>query len=868
MPAAKSPRRRSKSSQASEPQEPVSDASDGHLPERPDDSGCIQIRGARVHNLQNVDLDIPRDAITVITGVSGSGKSSLAFDTLYAEGQRQYIDSLSAYARQFLEQIPRPDVDSMEGLAPTLAIDQKPGATGARSTVATITEIYDYLRLLYARIGVPHCAHCGSAIAQQSADAIRDSLLALPEGSKFVLLAPMVRGRRGAHREVLETIQKAGLIRARVDGEIQLLDEIPPLAPRKNHTIEAVVDRLVLRDGIEARLTDSVDLALRLGSGLLATSVLDEAGTWQDAIYSTAMACVECGASFEEIEPRTFSFNSPYGACPTCDGLGVVGSSQAVCPDCGGGRLRPEALRVTVNGMPIHQLVALPLSQVADWMQTLPGSLSAIQSTIAEPIEREVLRRLRFLVEVGVAYLTLDRPADSLSGGELQRVRLATSIGSGLVGVCYVLDEPSIGLHPADHDRLIGCIRQLQQEGNSVVIVEHDEATMRAADFLVDMGPGAGQHGGRIISQGTPEQVAADPQSVTGAFLSGRMRVTAGRDRRDTSKAPRIVLRGVRTHNLKNVTAEFPIGCLIGVSGVSGSGKSSLINDTLYPALAQSLGLVGMPPGPFQQLEGIDAIDKLIPIDQSPIGRSPRSCPATYSGVLDEIRKVFAATREAKTRGFNASRFSFNAASGQCELCKGHGVERIEMNFLSDLFVTCTRCGGKRFNRQTLQVRFKGASIADVLDLSIDEAAEFFENAHRIARLLSSLQDVGLGYVHLGQSSTTLSGGEAQRIKLGTELARAATGRTLYLLDEPTTGLHFADVQRLVAVLQRLVAAGNTVIVIEHNFDLLAACDWIVDLGPEGGMGGGEVLAMGPPESIAQMPENATARYLRQVLAV
>ncbi len=833
---------------------------------RADAFHSIRIRGARVHNLRGVDIDIPRDALTVITGVSGSGKSSLAFDTLYAEGQRQYIDSLSAYARQFLDQIPRPDVDSIDGLAPTLAIDQKPGTSGARSTVATITEIYDYLRLLFARVGTPHCSKCGSSVAQQSPDVIRDSLLALPERTKLVLMAPMVRGRKGVHREVLESIQKAGLIRARVDGEIHLVEEVPTLAPRQNHTIEAVIDRLTIREGIESRLQDSVDLALRLGTGLLSTLVQDASGEWQESIYSTAMACIECGASFEEIEPRTFSFNSPYGACPTCDGLGRVGDERDLCPECEGGRLRGEALRVTINGVAIHQLTAMPLKDVAEWMRELSSHLSALHAKVAEPIGREVSRRLEFLRRVGVSYLTLDRASDTLSGGELQRVRLATSIGSGLVGVCYILDEPSIGLHPADHDRLIACVRQLQQQGNTVVIVEHDEATMRAADFLVDMGPGAGSHGGEIVSQGTPDEVARDPGSVTGPFLSGKQRISIP-DRRREPKASRwLSLKGVTTHNLKNVNADFPLQTLIGVSGVSGSGKSSLINDTLYPAIAKKLGLTTPKPGPYKSLRGATHIDKLIVIDQTPIGRSPRSCPATYAGVLDEVRKVFAATRESKTRGFTASRFSFNAAAGRCELCKGHGVERIEMNFLSDLHVTCTRCGGRRFNRQTLQVRFKGASVADVLEMSIDEAADFFENVPRIQRLLHSLQDVGLGYLHLGQSSTTLSGGEAQRIKLGTELARVSTGQTLYLLDEPTTGLHFADVDRLVSVLQRLVDAGNTVLVIEHNFDLLAACDWMIDLGPEGGVGGGEILAAGTPEQIAATENNATGKYLKQTL--
>ncbi|MGB7329389.1 MAG: excinuclease ABC subunit UvrA [Rubripirellula sp.] len=829
-------------------------------------SAAIEIRGARVHNLQSVDIDIPRDAVTVITGVSGSGKSSLAFDTLYAEGQRQYIDSLSAYARQFLDQIPRPDVDSIDGLAPTLAIDQKAGNSGARSTVATVTEIYDYLRLLFARVGTPHCSNCGSAIAQQSADNIRDTLLAMPEKTKLVLMAPMVRGRRGEHREVLETIQKSGLVRARVDGEMYLLDEIPPLAVRKNHTIEAVIDRLVIREGIESRLHDSVDLALRLGNGLMSALVQKPDADETETIFSTSMACVECGASFEELEPRTFSFNSPYGACPACDGLGTVGEGENtdICQSCEGSRLRPEARRVTIGDVSIDRLTAMSLSGAKDWMDQVADHTSALHTKVAAPIVREVTRRLEFLMRVGVTYLTLDRAADSLSGGELQRVRLATSIGSGLVGVCYVLDEPSIGLHPADHDRLIDCIRQLQTQGNTVVIVEHDEATMRHADFLVDVGPGAGKHGGRIISRGTPDEVASDPNSLTGAYLQGTRSVPIPKTRRETKDW--LTITDVTTHNLKKVTAEFPLGTLVGISGVSGSGKSSLVNDTLYPALAKKLGLVSAKPGPFKSLRGATKIDKLIPIDQAPIGRSPRSCPATYAGVLDEVRKVFARTREAKTRGFSTSRFSFNSKEGQCELCKGHGVERISMNFLSDLFVTCTRCAGKRFNRQTLQVRFKGASVADVLEMSIDGAAEFFENVPKIHRQLVSLQDVGLGYVHLGQASTTLSGGEAQRIKLGTELARVSTGKTLYLLDEPTTGLHFSDVERLVGVLQRLVDAGNTVLVIEHNFDLLAACDWIVDLGPEGGAGGGQILAAGTPEAVAKTKNNATGKYLAETL--
>ncbi|WP_339940252.1 excinuclease ABC subunit UvrA [Novipirellula rosea] len=828
----------------------------------------MRIRGAREHNLQNIDVEIPHNSLTVITGVSGSGKSSLAFDTLFAEGQRQYIDSLSAYARQFLDQIPRPDVESIDGLAPTLAIDQKPGSTNGRSTVATISEIYDYLRLLYARVGVPHCAHCNSAIAKQSPDAIVDSLAALAPGTKLVVMAPMVRGRRGAHREVFESIQQAGLVRARVDGETYLLEEVPELAPRKNHTIEAVIDRLVIRDEADSRLRDSVLLALRLGGGLASSLIQDDAGDWHESIYSTAMACVECGASFEEIEPRTFSFNSPYGACRTCDGLGriAVDDHTTECPDCHGGRLRKEALSVTINGLGIHQVCGMPLGETADWFAGIDKTFSPLHAAVAAPITSEVSKRLAFLKRVGVTYLTLDRSADSLSGGELQRVRLATSIGSGLVGVCYVLDEPSIGLHPADHDQLIRCITDLRDQGNTVVVVEHDEATMRSADVLIDMGEGAGQLGGKIISHGTPAHVEEDPKSLTGQYLSGAKSVPVPDERRQPVEGQWLTLRDVQTHNLKKVTAKFPVGLFIGVSGVSGSGKSSLVNDTLAPAVADYLGLKSETPGPHGGITGVEYLDKMIAIDQSPIGRSPRSCPATYSGVLDEVRKVFAATREAKTRGFNSSRFSFNSAAGRCELCKGLGVERIEMNFLSDLFVTCTRCGGKRFNRQTLQVRFKGASVADVLAMSIDEAAAFFENVPRIHRQLASLQAVGLGYLGLGQSSTTLSGGEAQRIKLGTELARVSTGRTLYLLDEPTTGLHFQDIERLVQVLQRLVDAGNTVIVIEHQFDLLAACDWIIDVGPSGGVGGGEIVAQGPPELIAESEKGATAPYLAAVL--
>ncbi|WP_202908832.1 excinuclease ABC subunit UvrA [Roseimaritima ulvae] len=919
----------------------------------------MRIRGARVHNLRGVDLDLPRDRLTVITGVSGSGKSSLAFDTLYAEGQRQYIESLSAYARQFLDQLQRPDVDWVDGLEPTLCIDQKRGTNNPRSTVATVTEIYDYLRLMYARIGVPHCYNCGTAILQQSADTIVESLSQLPESTKLMLLAPMIRGRRGKHDEVFQEIRKAGFVRVRVDGELYPLDDVPPLAARRNHTIEAVVDRIVVREDLQDRFDDSVRLALRIGEGLL-VSVTQAPGEsqWQEQLISSAYACPDCGISYAELEPRTFSFNSPYGACPKCDGMGVLDGfdpariidfkrspddgallayqdatkavvrkmravvepylqslgfewstplkkmkaaarmqllhgdeaesfaglmslldqewqstrsdkraeqlellqASVICPQCHGGRLRAEALSVTVGDTNIAQLTAMPISDSTAWFESL--ELSAADAVIAKPIREEVRKRLRFLNLVGVGYLSLDRSADTLSGGELQRVRLATSIGSGLVGVCYVLDEPSIGLHQRDNDRLIGALRDLQQQGNTVLVVEHDEAMMRSADWLIDMGPGAGQHGGRIISQGTPEQVAADPESVTGGYLSGRLSGVPDLPPHEVDPKHALVIKGASTHNLKSVTARFPIGGLIGVTGVSGSGKSSLINDTLYPAVAAQLGLQAPHCGPYQSLEGTQWIDKLIRIDQAPIGRSPRSCPATYTGALDEIRKVYAATREAKQRGFTSSRFSFNAAAGQCPQCKGHGQEKIEMNFLSDLYVTCSICGGKRYNQATLQVRFKGQTIADILDMTIDEASALFTNIPKVDRVLQSLRDVGLGYLHLGQPSTTLSGGEAQRIKLGSELAKTSTGSTLYLLDEPTTGLHFEDVHRLLQVLHRLAAAGNTVIVIEHNLDVARACDWLIDLGPEGGAAGGELIGQGPPQTIRDLPASHTGKFL------
>jgi len=930
----------------------------------------ISIRGARVHNLRNVDLDLPRDRMIVITGPSGSGKSSLAFDTLFAEGQRQYIESLSVYARQFLHQLERPDVDLIEGLEPTISIDQRAGSQNPRSTVATVTEVYDYLRLLFARLGVPSCYQCGATIHQQAPEQIVEDLLALPSGTKLMILAPLVRGRKGKHQDVLDEVRKAGFVRVRVNGEIVDLDKMTELEPRKNHTIEAIVDRIVVREGVDARLAESTRLAISRGEGAVLAIYLEPSGgdgrgpdaPWQERLFSTLYACPHCKISFEELEPRSFSFNSPYGACPTCEGLGsrngfdpelvipdpalslgegaiapwkkptpvqlrrqktqlkpwlqaagvkwdtpladvkpryretllhgdgknFVGilnlleqqyvtslkpaergrleafRNVVTCKDCGGARLRPEARAVKFHGLAIHELSAMSVSRARDWFASL--QLSAKEAPIARPIVQEVENRLEFLEQVGVEYLSLDRAADTLSGGELQRVRLATGIGSGLVGACYVLDEPSIGLHQRDNHRLIDALRRLQQRGNTVLVVEHDEAIMRCADHLVDMGPGAGLHGGRIVAEGTPEEVAANPASVTGKYLSGELAIEVPENRRRVAKTRSITIEGVTTNNLKDVDARIPLGALVCVTGVSGSGKSSLINDTLARALARRLSGTGLTPGPHRSLRGASQIDKMIEVDQTPIGRTPRSNPATYTGMFDNIRRVFAGTREARQRGYKTGRFSFNVKGGRCEECQGQGIRRIEMNFLPDLTVPCPACDGARFNRQTLEVRYRGLSIADVLELKVDDAVQFFENFPQIVRLLESLQEVGLGYVSLGQSSTTLSGGEAQRIKLATELARVDTGNTLYILDEPTTGLHFDDIKRLLAVLDRLVSLGNTVLVIEHNLDVIKTADWLIDLGPGGGEGGGQIVATGTPEEIATIPGNATGEFLAPLL--
>ena len=931
---------------------------------------CIRVRGARVHNLRNVDVDIPRDKLVVITGPSGSGKSSLALDTLYAEGQRQYIESLSVYARQFLHQLERPDVDLVEGLQPTLCIDQRSGSQNPRSTVATVTEIYDHLRLLMARVGQAECYGCGAPVRPQTPEQIQDNVQRMPEGTKLMLLAPLVRGRKGKHQDVLAAVRKAGFVRVRVDSVVHDIDNVPELSPRKMHTIEAVVDRIIIRPGLQSRLAESIRTALRYGEGSLLTCHLDTEssddvhpdGTWRDELYSTQSACTKCGISFEQVEPRTFSFNSPYGACAVCEGLGVcvefdtdlvlpdpslslddgaidpwkgATSSQqkkyrdelasfmthhkvewhtslrewkrnavdklllgdgkrflgvlmllekefatttkknrlaqlenyrgdVACRSCNGARLRPEARNVRVAGRAIQDITSLTVADARQFFESQEWDEG--QAPIAKPIVRELVGRLRFLEKVGVEYLSLDRAADTLSGGELQRVRLATSIGSGLVRVCYVLDEPSIGLHQRDNDRLIKALRDLQQQGNTVLVVEHDESMMRQADFLVDMGPGAGANGGRIVSLGSPEDVQRDPASLTGRYMAGHESIPIPARRRRIAKSRSMTMQGVCTNNLQDITVQIPLGAFVCVTGVSGSGKSSLVNDTLAPALLRRLGADTTRPGPFTSLRGTGQIDKLVVIDQSPIGRTPRSNPATYTGMFDEIRKVFKETREARQLGYGVSRFSFNVKGGRCEECQGQGVQKIEMSFLPDMYVQCNVCDGARFNRQTLQVRYRGKSIADVLGMRVDEASAFFESFPIVHRLLESVRDVGLGYMALGQPSTTLSGGEAQRIKLATQLARVDTAKTMYVLDEPTTGLHADDIRKLLDVLGRLVDKGNSVVVIEHNLDVIKCADWLIDLGPEGGDAGGCVVAVGSPEEVAAIEASHTGRFLKPLL--
>ena len=941
-----------------------------------EEEGQIVIYGAREHNLKNIDLTIPRNSLTVITGLSGSGKSSLAFDTIYAEGQRRYVESLSSYARQFLGQMEKPDVDLIEGLSPAISIDQKTTSHNPRSTVGTVTEIYDYLRLLYARIGIPHCPKCGKEIKKQTIDQIVDRIMELPERTKLQLLAPVVRGRKGEHVKLLEDAKKSGYVRVRVDGILYDLSEKIELEKNKKHSIEIVVDRLMVKEGMQMRLTESIETASALSGGLL---IVDVNQGEDELLFSQSFSCPDCGVDLMEIEPRMFSFNNPSGACPTCTGLGMQmkfdeqlivpneelsimqgaitapgynsvnakGSMSKVlfdalaakygfsletpfkdlprkikdiifygtkeklritysnvrgtgtydyafegvintlqrrynetseamraefeeymtnieCPDCHGKRLRPEVLAITVNGKNISEVTELSIGKMQEFFQSL--TLTERENMIAERILKEIHARVGFLIDVGLEYLTLSRTAGTLSGGESQRIRLATQIGSGLVGVVYILDEPSIGLHQRDNDKLLATLKHLRDIGNSLIVVEHDEDTMRAADFVVDIGPGAGRGGGEIVAAGSVEEIMAVERSVTGAYLSGRKKIEVPKERRPFVQDHKLVIKGAAENNLKNIDVEIPLGVFTCVTGVSGSGKSSLINEILYKRLAKELNRAKTRAGRHEEMLGLEKLDKVINIDQSPIGRTPRSNPATYTGLFDMIRDVFAQTTEAKVRGYQKGRFSFNVKGGRCEACSGDGIVKIEMHFLPDIYVPCEVCHGKRYNRETLEVKYKGKTISDVLDMTVEEALQFFENIPRIKNKLQTLYDVGLSYVQLGQSSTTLSGGEAQRVKLATELSRKSTGKTVYILDEPTTGLHTADVHKLVQILQRLTEGGNTVIVIEHNLDVIKTADYIIDLGPEGGDGGGTIVAVGTPEEICRVPASYTGKYLKPLL--
>lgn len=938
--------------------------------------GKLVVHGAREHNLKNVHLDLPRDSLIVFTGISGSGKSSLAFDTIYAEGQRRYVESLSSYARQFLGQMDKPEVDFIEGLSPAISIDQKSASRNPRSTVGTITEIYDYMRLLYARIGRPHCHNCGRPIARQTPEQIVDQILQMPAGTRFQVLAPVVRGRKGEFTGLLEDLSRKGYVRARIDGEVKELTEKIRLDRYFQHDIDVIVDRLVIKEGIGTRLTDSIETALGLAEGVAAIDLVDDPS--EDILFSQHFACTFCGLSFDELAPRNFSFNSPYGACERCDGLGthlevdvelvipnpdlsidegaiapwsgrtleyferlidsaaktfgfktnvpfkklskkardiiMYGSDEVQihvryknrfnrirsywtdyegvipwlerrhsetdsdyareryeqyfrevpCPDCGGARLRPESLAVTIMDKNIHDVCNMCIGDIDNFFRKL--ELNDREATIAERVLKEVHARLGFLLDVGLDYLTLARASATLAGGEAQRIRLATQIGSGLVGVLYILDEPSIGLHQRDNRRLIDTLIRLRDLGNTLIVVEHDEDTIRTADYVVDIGPGAGEHGGEIVYAGPLKGLLAHKDSMTGDYLAGR-RSIALPDKRRPGNGTEIVVRGARQHNLKNIDVPFPLGCFVAVTGVSGSGKSTLVNDVLYRAVNQRLNRQArLVPGKHKKVEGLDNIDKVIDIDQSPIGRTPRSNPATYTGVFDHVRKLFAKTPDAKRRGYQPGRFSFNVRGGRCEACTGEGTIKIEMHFLPDVYVPCEVCKGKRYNRETLEVRFKGKNISEVLDMSVGEACEFFSAIPPIARHMETLRDVGLGYIKLGQPAPTLSGGEAQRVKLSTELAKRSTGRTLYILDEPTTGLHFDDVSKLLGVLHRLVDAGNTVVVIEHNLDVIKTADHIIDLGPEGGAGGGEVVASGTPEQIVKVRRSYTGRFLEPLL--
>lgn len=936
----------------------------------------IKIRGASEHNLKHVDVDIPRDELVVMTGLSGSGKSSLAFDTIYAEGQRRYMQSLSSYARQFLGQMEKPAVDLIEGLSPAISIDQKSTNRNPRSTVGTVTEIYDYMRLLYARVGTPHCPKCGREIKRQTVDEIVDQLLLMPEGTRIQLLAPIVRGKKGMHEKVLDSARRSGYVRVRVDGSMYELSEDIRLDKNIRHTIEIVVDRLVIREGIEARLTESIEQVMGLTGGQMTVDVIGG----EPVNFSTSFACPDCGVSIDEIEPRSFSFNNPFGACPECSGIGykmefdlalmipdeslslnegaitvpgwmnskdegsfthamLVALSEAYhfsldtpfqdyppeirsiildgtkgekvtvhyasqfgkgnvhqvafegllanvnrryrecfsermradyeqymritpCALCHGARLKASSLAVTIADLNIYQATELSIEHFYHWIEEI--RLTPMQHQIADEVVKEIRSRIRFMLDVGLDYLTLSRAAGTLSGGEAQRIRLATQIGSGLVGVAYILDEPSIGLHQRDNDRLIATLKHLRDLGNTVIVVEHDEDTMRAADYIVDIGPGAGSEGGEVVATGTAEEIMQNPRSITGQYLSGKLKIEVPKTRRKPNGW--ITVKGASEHNLKNIDVRFPLGVFTCVTGVSGSGKSSLVNEILYKTLAKKLNRARTIPGRYKSIEGVEQLDKIIAIDQSPIGRTPRSNPATYTGVFDMIRDLFAGTPDAKARGYSKGRFSFNVRGGRCEACQGDGIVKIEMNFLPDVYVPCEVCNGKRFNRETLEVKYKGKNIYDILEMTVEEALDFFKNVPSITRKIQTLYDVGLGYVKLGQPSTELSGGEAQRIKLATELSRRPTGKTIYVLDEPTTGLHFADVHKLVVMLDRLAENGNTVIVIEHNLDVIKCADYIIDIGPEGGDRGGTVIAEGTPEEVSKVKESYTGHYIRQYL--
>lgn len=837
---------------------------------------ALTIRGARVHNLQNVSLDLPRERLVVFTGVSGSGKSSLAFDTIYAEAQRQYLESLSLAARQAVAQLERPDVDQITGLGPSLALAQQAGRRNPRSTVATLTEIYDYLRLLFARCGTPHCPECGTALGQQTPQQILESLAGSPEGTRAMILAPLVRARRGAHLETQAEIRRRGFVRARIDGQIHDVEHWPELEPRRQHTIEAVVDRVLLGPLLAPRTADSLQQALELGQGTVVVTIEERAADgprWSDRLYSTELTCLDCGVNLPPLEPRLFSFHSPHGACPACQGLGrkqPTGAvergerTERVCAVCGGARLAKIPQSVRWHGLSIVDCCRQPIVAAVDWWAALPAA--AYEHPVSGPLTAEIRRRLALLAQIGLDYLTLDRTADTLSGGELQRVRLTACLGAGLTGVCYVLDEPSVGLHPCDTQRLLQTLRGLQAQGNSVLVVEHDEEFIRAADYLVDLGPGAGPLGGQVVAQGTLAQVAA-ADSPTGRYLSGAERIARRLPRPEVAGLPRLVLRGAHGRNLRQLTCEVPLGALTCVCGVSGSGKSTLVFDTLAQALAARLHGATEAAEPFDELTGADALQAVVRIDQSPLGRTPRSTAATYTGAFDELRKLFAKTREARLRGYRPQRFSFNVPGGRCETCRGQGRTRIDLQFWPDFYQVCPDCRGARFNPQTLEVRFRGLSLAEVLELRVDDARDVFQNVPPLAVLLESLHEAGLGYLPLGQPATQLSGGEAQRVKLAAALARGQSAHTLYILDEPTTGLHWADVQRLLNVLERLVANGHSVVVVEHHLDLLAAADWLIDMGPGGGPAGGSIVAAGPPEVVAATPGSATGAALQAFYA-